>query len=67
MEAMVETQVTVVGNIHNIEKPFFVIATQNPIELEGTYMLPFSQMYRFFAIWYRAENNNKYVEKSYIL
>lgn len=49
LEAMEETQVTVDGNIYNIEKPFFVIATQNPIELEGTYMLPFSQMDRFLA------------------
>lgn len=49
LEAMEEIQVTVDGNIYKIDKPFFVIATQNPIELEGTYMLPFSQMDRFIA------------------
>ena len=49
LEAMEEGQVTVDGNLYSLEKPFFVIATQNPIELEGTYMLPFSQMDRFIA------------------
>ncbi len=49
LEAMEENQVTVDGTVHHVEKPFFVVATQNPIELEGTYMLPFSQMDRFIA------------------
>lgn len=47
LEAMEEYQITVDGTIYKLDKPFFVIATQNPIELEGTYPLPFSQMDRF--------------------
>ncbi len=47
LEAMEEHQVTVEGTVYKLERPFFVIATQNPIELEGTYPLPFSQMDRF--------------------
>ena len=47
LEAMEETQLTVDGVQYDLEPPFFVIATQNPIELEGTYPLPFSQMDRF--------------------
>jgi MoxR-like ATPase len=47
LEAMEETQLTVDGIQYNLDPPFFVIATQNPIELEGTYPLPFSQMDRF--------------------
>jgi len=49
LEAMEEKQVTVDGRIYKISEPFFVIATQNPIELEGTYPLPFSQMDRFMS------------------
>jgi MoxR-like ATPase len=47
LEAMEERQVSADGGIYSLEPPFFVIATQNPIELEGTYPLPFSQMDRF--------------------
>ena len=47
LEAMEENQLTVDGVQYELEPPFFVIATQNPIELEGTYPLPFSQMDRF--------------------
>ncbi len=47
LEAMEEGQVTIDGERHILQPPFFVIATQNPIELEGTYPLPFSQMDRF--------------------
>ena len=47
LEAMQEFSVTVRGHHHNIEKPFFVLATQNPIELEGTYPLPEAQLDRF--------------------
>lgn len=47
LEAMEERQITADGNIYKLDPPFFVIATQNPIELEGTYPLPFSQMDRF--------------------
>lgn len=47
LEAMQEQSVTVAGVRHEIEKPFFVLATQNPIEQEGTYPLPEAQLDRF--------------------
>jgi MoxR-like ATPase len=47
LEAMEERQVTVFGVTYPLEPPFFVLATQNPIELEGTYPLPEAQMDRF--------------------
>lgn len=47
LEAMQERQVTVDGISHDIERPFLVIATQNPIEFEGTYPLPEAQLDRF--------------------
>lgn len=46
-EAMEEKQVTVDGRTHSLQFPFFVIATQNPIEQEGTYKLPEAQLDRF--------------------
>ena len=48
LEAMQEKSVTVGGETHALEKPFFVMATQNPIEQEGTYPLPEAQLDRFF-------------------
>jgi MoxR-like ATPase len=48
LEAMEEKQVTVFGESHVLESPFMVLATQNPIELEGTYPLPEAQLDRFF-------------------
>ena len=48
LEAMEERQVTVAGKTHGLREPFFVMATQNPIEMEGTYTLPEAQMDRFF-------------------
>ena len=48
LEAMEEKQVTVFGESHTLETPFIVLATQNPIELEGTYPLPEAQLDRFF-------------------
>ncbi len=48
LEAMEERQVTVAGKTHGLREPFFVMATQNPIEMEGTYNLPEAQMDRFF-------------------
>jgi MoxR-like ATPase len=48
LEAMEEKQVTVFGESHPLESPFMVMATQNPIELEGTYPLPEAQLDRFF-------------------
>jgi len=47
LEAMEERQVTVAGELRPLSKPFFVLATQNPIELEGTYPLPEAQLDRF--------------------
>jgi MoxR-like ATPase len=47
LEAMQEHQVTVSGNTYTMEEPFFVLATQNPIEQEGTYPLPEIQQDRF--------------------
>jgi MoxR-like ATPase len=47
LEAMEEQQVTTAGVTYALEKPFFVLATQNPIELEGTYPLPEAQLDRF--------------------
>ena len=48
LEAMQEHSVTIGGTIHRLEEPFFVMATQNPIEQEGTYPLPEAQLDRFF-------------------
>ena len=47
LEAMQERRVTVQGRTYELDKPFFVFATQNPIELEGTYPLPEAQLDRF--------------------
>jgi MoxR-like ATPase len=47
LEAMQEHQVTAAGERHVLEEPFFVLATQNPIEMEGTYPLPEAQLDRF--------------------
>lgn len=49
LEAMQETQVTIDGATYALEQPFFVVATQNPIEYEGTYPLPEAQLDRFTA------------------
>jgi len=52
LEAMQEHGVTVAGKRYKLEEPFFVLATQNPIEQEGTYPLPEAQLDRFmFNIW----------------
>jgi MoxR-like ATPase len=47
LEAMEEKRITFLGEVYELPSPFFVIATQNPIELEGTYPLPEAQMDRF--------------------
>lgn len=49
LEAMEEKQVTVLGETYKLEQPFFVLATQNPVELEGTYPLPEAQLDRFMV------------------
>ncbi|WP_448520577.1 AAA family ATPase [Rhodoflexus sp.] len=52
LESMQEYAVTVAGQSHALDRPFFVLATQNPIEQEGTYPLPEAQLDRFmFNIW----------------
>lgn len=52
LEAMQEYNVTTAGETHVLEQPFFVLATQNPIEHEGTYPLPEAQLDRFmFNLW----------------
>ncbi len=52
LEAMQEHRVTAAGNTYKLEEPFFVLATQNPIEQEGTYPLPEAQLDRFmFNLW----------------
>jgi MoxR-like ATPase len=49
LEAMEERQITVLNETHKLPKPFFVLATQNPVELEGTYPLPEAQLDRFLV------------------
>lgn len=52
LEAMQEHKVTAAGVTHTLDEPFFVLATQNPIEQEGTYPLPEAQLDRFmFNLW----------------
>lgn len=52
LEAMQEKNITVAGQSHKLQEPFFVLATQNPIEQEGTYPLPEAQLDRFmFNLW----------------
>jgi MoxR-like ATPase len=60
LEAMQERQVTIEGATHRLEPPFLVIATQNPIEYEGTYPLPEAQLDRFLlrtALGYPARDD----------
>ena len=67
LEAMQEKTVTVRGTMHRLDKPFFVLATQNPIELEGTYPLPEGQLDRFlFNVlldYLSAEEEVKVIER----
>src|ERR1043165_5158498 len=60
LEAMQEYQVTAGGQRYVLEEPFFVLATQNPIEMEGTYPLPEAQLDRFMfnlVVGYLPEND----------
>jgi MoxR-like ATPase len=60
LEAMQEYHVTAAGRTYQLERPFFVLATQNPIELEGTYPLPEAQLDRFMfnvVITYLTEDD----------
>jgi MoxR-like ATPase len=66
LEAMQEGNVTVQGNTYQLPKPFYVLATQNPIEMEGTYPLPEAQLDRFMfnvRIGYLSEEDEVAVVK----
>lgn len=63
LEAMEEHEVTAAGITYRLDEPFFVLATQNPIEQEGTYPLPEAQLDRFmFNIWLDYPNASEEVE-----
>ena len=63
LEAMQERTITVGGDLHKLPAPFFVLATQNPIEQEGTYPLPEAQLDRFmFNIWLDYPTYNEELE-----
>src|SRR5947209_574934 len=67
LEAMQEATVTVQGNTYELPRPFFVLATQNPIEMEGTYPLPEAQLDRFMfmiRIGYLPEEDEVSVVKA---
>lgn len=63
LEAMAERSVTVMGDSHSLPNPFFVFATQNPIELEGTYPLPEAQVDRFLMKLQVTRNDVHVLEK----
>jgi MoxR-like ATPase len=63
LEAMAEKQITIEGQTLPLEKPFMVIATENPIEMEGTYPLPEAQIDRFlFKLWLDYPERDEEVE-----
>lgn len=63
LEAMQEHSVTVAKKTYQLDEPFFVLATQNPLEMEGTYPLPEAQLDRFmFKVWVRFPTSNQLVE-----
>ena len=63
LEAMQEHHVTAAGQTYKLEEPFFVLATQNPIEQEGTYPLPEAQLDRFmFNLWLDYPSFNEEIE-----
>lgn len=63
LEAMAERQVTIEGETLPLEKPFIVIATENPVEMEGTYPLPEAQVDRFlFKLWLDYPEHDEEVE-----
>ena len=67
LQAMQEHEVTAAGETYNLEEPFFVLATQNPIEQEGTYPLPEAQLDRFmFNLWvdYPSSEEESQIVKS---
>ncbi len=63
LEAMAERQITIEGQTLPLEKPFIVIATENPVEMEGTYPLPEAQIDRFlFKLWLDYPEEDEEVE-----
>jgi len=63
LQAMQEHEVTAAGTTYRLEEPFFVLATQNPIEQEGTYPLPEAQLDRFmFNLWVDYPTKDEEVE-----
>ena len=63
LEAMQESRVTTGGNTYDLDQPFFVLATQNPIEQEGTYPLPEALLDRFmFNILINYPDKNEEIE-----
>ena len=63
LETMQEKTVTVANHTHRLPQPFFVLATQNPIENEGTYPLPEAQLDRFFfKLYVELPNHDEFVE-----
>lgn len=63
LEAMQERQITIEGELYRIPEPFMVIATQNPIEIEGTYPLPIAQLDRFmFKSHVSYPRRDEYIE-----
>ncbi|MFZ2538511.1 MAG: MoxR family ATPase [Oscillospiraceae bacterium] len=70
LECMEEHQVTIDGTTYSLEEPFIVIATQNPIETQGTFPLPEAQLDRFFirlAVGYPSNESEQDILKRYIL
>jgi MoxR-like ATPase len=66
LETMQERAVTVAGTTYPLDKPFFLLATQNPIEQDGTYPLPEAQLDRFFfKIYVRLPNHEEFAEILY--
>jgi MoxR-like ATPase len=67
LEAMQENKVTVLGHTYTLQQPFFVLATQNPIEQEGTYPLPEAQLDRFMfliEVGYPSPSEEKEIARS---
>lgn len=63
LEAMQEHKVTALGETYTLDEPFFVLATQNPIEQEGTYPLPEAQLDRFmFNLWMDYPSNSEEID-----
>jgi len=67
LECMAENQISIDGNMYALPKPFFVIATENPVESEGTFPLPEAQKDRFMmclSMGYPEESAEKEIHSS---